>query len=163
MLCSLSVEGFLPSQTQLAPIPHCSFGLSPSPSPQTGSPPHQHSLPSVWLHPFRFSHMTPPSPLCLLSGWPCFTQMPPNHCPVPYHPQSTSSDVSLSPGPCSLSFSRSLFFFSSRSPTAQMPGSLCNSCLAMCHHQVLPPIAGQSWEEGGGGAGGGCSSGDGGG
>lgn len=38
--------------------------------------------------------------------------------------------------------------FSSYSPTAQMPGLVCNSCFAMCHYQVLPSTAGPS---GGGG------------
>lgn len=83
-------QRFLLSRTLLAPTPHCSFGLSPSPSPQTGSPSHQYPLPSVWLAPFRFSHMTPQSPRFLLSGWLRFTQMPPNHCPMLHHPWSTS-------------------------------------------------------------------------
>lgn len=83
-------QRFLLSRTSLAPTPHCSFGLSPSPSPQTGSPSHQYPLPSVWLAPFRFSHMTPQSPRFLLSGWLRFTQMPPNHCPMLHHPWSTS-------------------------------------------------------------------------
>lgn len=139
-------QRFLLSRTSLAPTPHCSFGLSPSPSPQTGSPSHQYPLPSVWLAPFRFSHMTPQSPRFLLSGWLRFTQMPPNHCPMLHHPWSTSV-MSLF-----LLLSLSLSLVSSRCSTAQMPGSLCNSCLAMCHHQVLPPIAGQSR---GGGCGGG--------
>lgn len=127
------------------------------------------TLPSVPIslrlaRPLPFHPDDPATAPFLLSVWLSFTQMPPNHCPL--HTILTYLDIYLPlpfPSLCLylcplylfLTVSPACFLppslFSSYSPTAQMPGLVCNSCLAMCHYQVLPPTAGPSWGGVGGG------------
>lgn len=112
------------------------------------------TLPSVPIslrlaRPLPFHPCDPATAPFLLSVWLCFTQMPPTTAHSLPCPLSVHISASLLP-PQSLYLCLYLFLtvslvcflpwilFSSYSPTAQMPGLVCNSCLAMCHYQVLP-------------------------
>ena len=157
----------------LSPSLPSSFSLSPPPSPDR--PSHQCPFPSVWLVPFLFTQMTLPPPCSF-----CLSGSPLPRCP-PTSAHSIPSllylyiSLSLPLLPLSLHLCPPYRFltaslacflppslFSSYAPTAQMPGLVRNSCLAMCHYQVLPSTAGPSWGwgrggDGGGGGGGGGS------
>jgi len=143
-----------PSHVLCLTLAHLFFNLSPSPSPDR--PSYQCPFPSVWFVPFPFHSDDPAAAPFLLSVWLSYTQMPPQPLPTPCHPHSylTSSCMSASPSlylcpllsipnivSCSLSPNA---LSSSGAPAAQMPGLVCNSCLAMCHYQVLPSMAGAS-------------------
>lgn len=114
------------------------------------------TLPSVPISvrlacPLPFHPDDPVTALLLLSVWLSFTQMPPTTArSIPYSvskpPPTASLNLCLRYLFLTVSFACALprSLTSSYSPTAQMPGLVRNSCLAMCHYQVLPSTAGPS-------------------
>lgn len=150
----------------LSPVFHCLPPCRPPSFPPVFlqsvplSVPRQ-TLPSAPIPPPRlarpllFHPVDPSTTPILLSVWLYVTQMLPKtsvHSIPSYfssllivvsvHPPIVSSSLSplLASNRISCSPSPSL------SPTAQMPGLVCNSCLAMCHYRVLLSIAGPTWK-----------------
>lgn len=147
----------------LSPVVRSSFCLLLCPSissllvclhPQT-EPSISTNFLSVWLVPFLFTRVTlPPSASFCLFG-----------SPLPKCPWTTVRSapslllrvalpwfwLCISPSSLFLygvSLRQSVFLYSA---TAQMSGLICNSCLAMCHYQVLPTPQGRDWGGRGGG------------
>lgn len=106
--------------------------------------------------PLPFHPDDPATTHFLLSAWPTYLNAS-NHCPfnaifTPFLQIYRShfcffffffSALFISIYLVSLNCSLHWSCLSVYSAIAQMPGLVCNSCLAMCHYQVLPPLQGR--------------------